>query len=141
MKIITNTYRIVNISVLATLLIIMATLRFVSITPGRNNIVVAGRPVPSLCLASRITGRPCPGCGITRSLHYFMQGNFDQAVNMHPSALWLAALIAAQTAYRLTAITIHKRCKQWWKLDAAASTVTLLLAAYVPVIVKHMNVF
>lgn len=141
MQNIANTYRLVNSSLLVALLILPATLRFASITPGQNNIVVAGRPVPSLCLASRITGRPCPGCGITRSLTYFLRGQFDDAVNMHPSVLWLAGVLAAQIIYRLMAVIMYKRCKRWWKLDAAVSTATLLLAAYVPVIVKQIHSF
>ncbi len=44
---------------------------------------VLGRGV---CYFRNITGLPCPGCGMTRSFLYILQGEFVQAWEMHPFA-------------------------------------------------------
>ena len=54
----------------------------------------------TLCTLRRVTGIPCPGCGMTRALGALARGEVAQAVHMHPLAipfvlelvaLWLAA--------------------------------------------------
>ncbi|MDD2673712.1 MAG: DUF2752 domain-containing protein [Flavobacterium sp.] len=37
----------------------------------------------SLCPFKMITGFPCPGCGITKSLVYFYHGDFYKSVSYH----------------------------------------------------------
>ena len=37
----------------------------------------------SLCPFKMITGFPCPGCGITKSLVYFYQGDFYKSISYH----------------------------------------------------------
>jgi hypothetical protein len=37
----------------------------------------------SLCPFKMITGFPCPGCGITKSLVYFYEGDFYKSVSYH----------------------------------------------------------
>jgi hypothetical protein len=37
----------------------------------------------SLCPFKMITGFPCPGCGITKSLVYFYKGDFYKSVSYH----------------------------------------------------------
>ena len=39
--------------------------------------------VLSLCAFKMITGFPCPGCGITKSLVYFYHGDFYKSVSYH----------------------------------------------------------
>ena len=39
-------------------------------------------------------GLPCPGCGLTRALAPFLQGNLERALALHP----LAPLVAADAA-------------------------------------------
>ena len=43
-----------------------------------------GLPGLDLCAARRMTGLPCPGCGITRSGSNLLRGDFARAVNYHP---------------------------------------------------------
>ncbi len=40
--------------------------------------------LPSLCLFQNVSGLPCPGCGITRSLVCCAHGLFGQAIRFHP---------------------------------------------------------
>ncbi len=40
--------------------------------------------MPSLCPFKNITGLPCPGCGLTRSVVYSAHGQWQQAITYHP---------------------------------------------------------
>lgn len=40
--------------------------------------------MPSLCPFRNITGLPCPGCGLTRSVVYSAHGQWQQAIAYHP---------------------------------------------------------
>src|SRR5262249_38248063 len=67
----------------------------------------ARRPIPfDLCVLHRLTGLPCPTCGLTRSVCLFARGEWGASLAMHPAGwlafsglaiacLWLAAEAAA----------------------------------------------
>jgi hypothetical protein len=49
---------------------------------------------PVLCPVRRLTGVPCPGCGLTRSIGLLLHGRIREATNLHPfSPLVLATLV------------------------------------------------
>lgn len=50
-------------------------------------------PVP-LCLFSELTGRDCPGCGMTRAFIFIGHGRFAAAVAMHPASIPAYAIVA-----------------------------------------------
>lgn len=50
-------------------------------------------PVP-LCLARELTGRDCPGCGMTRAFLFIGHGRFAAAVAMHPASLPAYVIVA-----------------------------------------------
>jgi hypothetical protein len=45
---------------------------------------------PALCLISRMTGRPCPGCGLTRALHALIHGRLHEAIEWN----WRITIVA-----------------------------------------------
>lgn len=54
-----------------------------------------GRRLPVLCPFRRLTGRRCPGCGMTRGLVYMLRLRTREAVRANPlSPLALAFIIA-----------------------------------------------
>ncbi|OHB62512.1 MAG: hypothetical protein A2167_08565 [Planctomycetes bacterium RBG_13_46_10] len=46
----------------------------------------------SICIFRRLTGKPCPFCGLTRALACAMCGDLDLAFTYHP-LWWLAVFI------------------------------------------------
>jgi hypothetical protein len=51
---------------------------------------------PVICLFRRVTGLPCPTCGLTRGTAYLVRGEVHAAVSAHPLSPFVivAALIA-----------------------------------------------
>ncbi len=47
----------------------------------------------SICLLRRLTGMPCPTCGVTRSLRALGQGEVAAAVRFHPLGPLYAAML------------------------------------------------
>ncbi len=52
---------------------------------------------PALCPVRRAIGRPCPGCGATRSLVRLVHGDLHGAVTAHPLGPGLGVLLLAWT--------------------------------------------
>jgi hypothetical protein len=50
---------------------------------------------PVLCPIRRVTGRPCPGCGLTRSITHALHGNLAASLHHHPLGLPLTALLSS----------------------------------------------
>ncbi len=57
-------------------------------------VVVATVFGKGVCYFRNITGIPCPGCGMTRSFLYILQGEFAKAWQMHPFAYgWIVLAV------------------------------------------------
>jgi hypothetical protein len=53
------------------------------------------RPLPiDLCAFKQLTGLPCPGCGLTRSLCHAIRGDWSTSVSYHPAGVLLLAALA-----------------------------------------------
>ena len=59
--------------------------------PGANGTLGS---FPSLCAFHNLTGRPCPGCGLTRAVVCLCHGRFAESLGYHPLALIVLAVIA-----------------------------------------------
>ncbi len=67
-----------------------------------------GRLGPDLCPVHRVTGLPCPGCGVTRGLVLASHGDFQEALGANPwvLVLWpLLALLAVSVLVPATKMT------------------------------------
>src|SRR3989442_275897 len=72
---------------------------FAFVTPGPDGVSIAGHAIPSLCLFRSLTGLPCPGCGMTRSVAYSLHGHPIEALSYHWLGPLAAAGLLAVTAY------------------------------------------
>lgn len=60
--------------------------------------LAGGRGLPSVCVFRRVTGHPCPLCGLSRSIAALSRGRIASSLRAHPlgppilfgSGLWLA---------------------------------------------------
>ena len=49
---------------------------------------------PSVCLFRRVTGRPCPGCGMTRAVSSVMHGRLREGYRYNKRVVIVAPLLA-----------------------------------------------
>ncbi len=65
---------------------------FLSSALGASFVLPPRRPLPfDPCLLHRLTGLPCPTCGLTRAVCLFAQGQWRDSLGMHPAG-WLLFL-------------------------------------------------
>jgi len=93
--------------------------------------------LPSTCVFYHVTGRPCPTCGITRSIIALTHLDFGSAIAFHPLAvafvgmfgvLWGAAVYEAITG-RSTVVVSWARCHAL-KLTLSALGLLLIFSAF-----------
>lgn len=84
----------------AFLLVAAASLQVARDEDGREQVAASGRSLPPLCLFRAVTGLPCPGCGITRSVVDLAHGEISASFRHHPFGIFVLFLIAAQIPYR-----------------------------------------
>lgn len=58
-------------------------------------VLVPGRTGPDLCPLHRLTGLPCPGCGVSRGLMFLSHGDWSEALGANPWVLVVWPLLAA----------------------------------------------
>jgi hypothetical protein len=74
---------------------------------------------PPLCPFRLVTGLPCPGCGLTRSLVSLMHGDLSAAVLFHPLGPVVAAILLALV---LGAVWRTWRAARWRAVGSGALT-------------------
>lgn len=93
----------------------------------------AGSSGVSICIFYSLTGIPCPGCGMTRSVHFFLHGDILHALQYHPFGILLlpALFLVTATLFSRRATALYER---WEKPALKAITpvliVMLLFAAF-----------
>lgn len=72
--------------------------------PGSPFLHIGHIPLPDTCSFKNLTGLPCPGCGLTRSIVAGLHGDFRASLMYHRLGLLTLAYVCLQFLYRLTAI-------------------------------------
>ena len=62
----------------------------------------------SLCPFKMLTGFPCPGCGITKSLVYFYQGDLYKSISYHILGPFVIAFCAVTIVVLVTELITKK---------------------------------
>lgn len=65
---------------------------------------LSGIPMPSMCMSKSLFGVDCPGCGLTRSLLCFFQGDFSSSLALHRIGWVMAIAVLFQFPYRIYAL-------------------------------------
>jgi hypothetical protein len=82
--------------------------------------------LPPLCSFRRLTGQPCPGCGLTRSLICLGHGQVADSFRFHP--LGPLVFLGVSCALALALLRLKRpQLLARWRLDLPAA-VALLLA-------------
>ncbi len=71
-----------------------------------------GLPV-TLCWFHNVTGLPCPGCGLTRSLASVSHGHLGEAFRYHPFGPLIYAMAVGLTAAALAGEARRARLRAW----------------------------
>jgi hypothetical protein len=92
------------------------------------------RPLPiDLCLLKKLTGLPCPTCGLTRAVCCALQGDWAASLGFHPAGILVVVSVAGWVtwmsleAWRGQVLWLTGR-KTLAKLAGAAIAVTSLAA-------------
>lgn len=62
---------------------------------------------PTVCIIRRVTGRPCPGCGMTRALSALAHGHPRSAWRDNPRVVIVAPLLLGAWAHTLLNAAKH----------------------------------
>jgi len=86
---------------------ILAGALILSPADSENPHVRLGRvPVPSICTFKNLTGLPCPGCGLVRSMVAAVHGDAVMSLSYHRLGLLILVYIFFQFVYRLAILMI-----------------------------------
>ncbi len=84
-------------------------------------------PLPGTCTFLRVTGVPCPGCGLTRSFISLAHGEWKDAWQYNPAGFVFFAMVVFQVPYRIFQIRRIRRGRQQHQFQLLDSWVLLLL--------------
>lgn len=70
------------------------------LSPDTEVVTLFGFEVPVLCSFRRLTGWPCPGCGLTRSFTFLAHGRVAEGFAMNWFGPPLFLLLVAQLPFR-----------------------------------------
>jgi hypothetical protein len=118
-------YFIINLILAGVIMIIMGYSFFYS--PDENRY-----PVP--CIHEKITGEPCPSCGLSHAFSLIVRGRIDEALEWNSQALRVFLFFAVQLVMRiglgLVAMSGSEKLRKLTVADAAVSSVMAIATFY-----------
>jgi hypothetical protein len=91
-------------------LVVVSASFFLRVRGGEQVVVpLVNKALPGTCTFRRISGMPCPGCGLTRSFISMAHGRFADAWNFNPAGLFFFVVVAFQIPYRMYQIARIRR--------------------------------
>ena len=83
----------------------------------------------AICPSKAVSGVPCPGCGMTRSVTNWMHGDVSEAMRYHPFG-WAAVVVAAWFAIKPVLPRAVRRMDQLRVVRVAAIVFLLIFVGY-----------
>ncbi len=85
-------------------------------------------PLPSMCTFRSVTGIPCPGCGLLRSMVYAMDGKVGKSLEYHRLGLVTIAYVLCQFFFRLICLLFPVLGTRFSRFDSYLNRGIILLA-------------
>jgi hypothetical protein len=97
--------------------------------PVTHYVTLGNQHLPSVCTFKNLTGLPCPGCGLVRSVTAMAHGNIAGSISYHRLGWLVFIYIFAQMMYRFVLIAIPAcNIKRYgWVLQYGLLVVAILL--------------
>ena len=118
-------YLAVNVILAGVILLIMGYSGFYS--PDENN-------YPVVCVHERITGEPCPSCGLSHAFSMIIRGRVDEALQLNSASLRVFLFFVLQLIMRIALGIWNMVTDRWLKqiiwFDAVTSSAMTLFAFY-----------
>jgi hypothetical protein len=131
---------VTNLSSAAAIFVLLGVLASAGTSGGPNgDVELFGVRLPGLCMFRNITGRPCPGCGLTRGLVAGMHGDLAGAGRLHPSAVGILAWLSIQLVARVLLAIPRIRSRRIRLVDIVISGFSYVLVAYLPMIAANLS--
>jgi len=118
-----NTYLVINVIFAGIIILVFIYSGF--FCPEKND-------YPIECIHERITGEPCPSCGLSRSFSYIIRGDISKAASYNEYGLRVFLFFLFQLVMRLSNIVYILRkpihIRELTIVDSAIAIITFILA-------------
>ncbi len=118
-------YFAVNVIFAGVILLIMGYSAFYS--PDRNS-------YPVVCIHEKLTGEPCPSCGLSHAFSLIIRGRVDEALQLNSASLRVFLFFVLQLIMRIAIGIWNLVTDRWLKqitwIDALTSSVMAIFAFY-----------
>jgi hypothetical protein len=118
-------YFTVNAILAGVIMLIMGYSAFYS--PDRND-------YPVVCIHEKLTGEPCPSCGLSHAFSLIVRGRFEEAMEWNTYSirifLFFAIQLLMRIAFGIRSLMTDRRIKQLTVADAVVSGVMVIVTFY-----------
>jgi hypothetical protein len=101
------------------------------LTPPKNDsscVQLGNIPLPSICTFRSVTGIPCPGCGLLRSMVSALHGKIEKSLEYHRLGLVTIAYLLCQFFFRLILMIFPVLGTRFSRFDSYLNRGIILLA-------------
>ena len=95
---------------------------------GSPCVQIGNIPLPGICMFRSVTGIPCPGCGLLRSMVSAMHGDVARSLEYHRLGLITLVYVGFQFLFRLTVLLFPVFGIRFSRLDGYLNRGIILLA-------------